>query len=75
MMMNTVQAKKMDMVELENVNGGGFFDFISDVVDEAVDFVTDTFESMEALATSVTEFIGEGLIDKLTEKMEEVFHK
>ena len=54
MMMNTVQAKKMDMVELENVNGGGFFDFISDVVDEAVDFVTDTFESMEAPATSVT---------------------
>ena len=75
MMMNTVQAKKIDMVELESVNGGGFFDFISDVVDEAVDFVTDTFESMQAPATSVTEFIGEGLIDKLTEKMEEVFHK
>ena len=75
MMMNTVQAKKMDMVELENVNGGGFFDFISDVVDEAVDFVTDTFESMEAPATSATEFIGEGIIDKLTEKMEECFPK
>ena len=75
MMMNTIQAKKIDMVELESVNGGGFFDFISDVVDEAVDFVTDTFESMEAPATSVTEFIGEGISDKLTEKMEECFPK
>ena len=74
-MMNTIQAKKIDMVELESVNGGGFFDFISDVVDEAVDFVTDTYESMQASATSVTEFIGEGLIDKLTEKMEECFPK
>ena len=74
-MMNTTRVKKIDMVELNSVNGGGFFDFISDVVDETVDFVTDTFESMQAPATSVTEFIGEGLIDKLTEKMEECFPK
>ncbi len=74
-MMNTMHTKRLDMVELEGVNGGGFWDFISDVVDATMDFVEDAFDGMEAPATSVTEFIGDGIIERLTEKIEECFHK
>ncbi len=73
-MMKTMNAARLDMVELENVNGGGFFDFVEDCFDIAKDFVCDTIENMKAPATSIGEFIAEGLIDKLTEKMVEVFH-
>ena len=74
-MMNTMHTKRLNMVELESVNGGGFWDFISDVVDETMDFVEDAFDGMDAPATSVTEFIGDGIIERLTEKIEEAFHK
>ena len=42
MMMNIMQEKRLDMVGLENVNGGGFFDFVEDCFDIAKDFVCDT---------------------------------
>ena len=74
-MMNTMHTKRLNMVELESVNGGGFWDFISDVVDETMDFVEDAFDGMDAPATSVSEFIGDGIIERLTEKIEECFHK
>ena len=74
MMMNIMQEKRLDMVGLENVNGGGFFDFVEDCFDIAKDFVCDTVENMKVPATSVGEFIADGLIDKLTEKMVDVLH-
>ena len=73
-MMKTMNAARLDMVELENVNGGGFFDFVEDCFDIAKDFVCDTLENMKVPATSISEFIADGLIDKLTEKIVDVLH-
>ena len=73
-MMKTMNAARLDMVELENVNGGGFFDFVEDCFDIAKDFVCDTLENMKVPATSTSEFIADGLIDKLTEKIVDVLH-
>ena len=70
-MMNTIQTNKLNMDELATVSGGGFFDFISDVVEATKDFVVDTVEDMKVPATSVTEFIGEGLLDKLAKSVGE----
>ena len=73
-MMKTMNAARLDMVELENVNGGGFFDFVEDCFNIAKDFVCDTLENMKVPATSISEFIADGLIDKLTEKIVDVLH-
>ena len=73
-MRKTRNAARLDMVELENVNGGGFFDFVEDCFDIAKDFVCDTLENMKVPATSISEFIADGLIDKLTEKIVDVLH-
>ena len=62
-MMNT----KLNMDELTMVNGGGFFDFISDVVDMAKDFVVETAVRMKVPAMNITEFIADGLCDKLAD--------
>ena len=37
--------------------------------------IEDAFDVMDAPATSVSEFIGDGIIERLTEKIEECFHK
>ena len=66
-MMNTMEAKKLNMDELEMVEGGGFFDFVTRAFEITKDFVVDTFENMKVPATSVTEFIGEGLLQKLVD--------
>ena len=66
-MMNTMTNNKLNMEELEIVNGGGFFDFISDVVDIAKDFVIETAVNMKVPAMNVTEFIADGLCDKLAD--------
>ncbi len=68
-MMNTMDAKKLNMDELEIVNGGGFFDFVSKAMDIVEDFVVETVEKMKVPAMSVSEFIAEGLIDKMTDAM------
>ena len=67
-MMNT----KLDMDELTMVNGGGFFDFISNVVDIAKDFVIETAVNMKVPAMNATEFIADGLCDKLADFTEDV---
>ena len=66
-MMNTMTNNKLNMDELAAVNGGGFFDFISDVVDIAKDFVVETAARMKVPAMNVTEFIADGLCDKLAD--------
>lgn len=73
-MMNTIQAKELTMAELETITGGGFLDFISNVVDIATDFVVDTFENMKVPAMNVTEFIGDGLCDKLADIVIDALH-
>ncbi len=61
--------KTMNMEELEKVNGGGFFDFIEDAFDIVKDFVADTAQNMKAPAMNVTEFIADGLCDKLADML------
>ncbi len=61
--------------ELENVNGGGFFDFIEDAVEIAKDFVVDTVQNMKAPAQSIAEFIAEGLSDKLAGMLYDILKK
>ena len=66
-MMNTMSNNKLNMDELTMVNGGGFFDFVSDVVDIVEDFVVDTVTNMKVPAMNITEFIADGLCDKLAD--------
>ena len=70
-MMNT----KLNMNELTMVNGGGFFDFISDVVEMTKDFVVETAVNMKVPAMNITEFIADGLCDKLADFTEDVLKK
>ena len=74
MMTNAMETKRLNMDELEVVNGGGFFDFISDVIDIATDFVIETAERMKVPAMNVTEFIADGLCDKLADYVEDILH-
>lgn len=74
-MMNTMTNNKLNMDELAAVNGGGFFDFISKVVDLTMEFVAETAENMKVPAMSVTEFIGEGICDKVSEFTENVLRQ
>ena len=69
-MMNTMEAKKLNMDELEMVEGGGFFDFVTRAFEITKDFVVDTFEDMKVPATSVTEFIADGLLQKFVKLIE-----
>jgi hypothetical protein len=71
-MINTMANNKVNMDELTIVNGGGFFDFISDVVDIVKDFVVETAANMKVPAMNVTEFIADGLCDKLADFTEDV---
>jgi hypothetical protein len=74
-MMNTMTNNKLNMDELAAVNGGGFFDFISDVVVAAKDFVIETAVNMKVPAMDITEFIADGICDKLANFTEDVLRQ
>ena len=67
--------KTMNMEELEKVNEGGFFDFIEDAFEIAKDFVVDTVQNMKVPATSISEFIADGLCDKLADLVYDALKK
>ncbi len=67
--------KAMNMTELEKVNGGGFFDFIEDTFETVADFVVDTAQNMKVPAMNVTEFIADGLCDKLADMLYDAMKK
>ena len=74
-MMNTMTNNKLNMDELAAVNGGGFFDFISKVVDLTMEFVAETAENMKVPAMDITEFIADGICDKLANFTEDVLRQ
>ena len=74
-MMNTIQAKKIDMADLERVNGGGWFDnivdFCVDAIEDASNFVPDELVAVELVVDEGVKRFSESVYDAL----EEVSHQ
>ena len=75
MMMNTIQTKKIDMADLERVNGGGWFDnivdFCVDAIEDASNFVPDELVAVELVVDEGVKRFSESVYDAL----EEVSHQ
>ena len=75
MMMNTIQTKRIDMADLERVNGGGWFDnivdFCVDAIKDASNFVPDELVAVELVVDEGVKRFSESVYDAL----EEVSHQ
>ena len=71
MMMNTIQTKKIDMADLERVNGGGWFDnivdFCVDAIKDASNFVPDELVAVELVVDEGVKRLSESVYDALEE--------
>ncbi len=71
-MMKVADAKRLNMDELENVNGGGFFDIISDFVVELVKNqqfeIPDEGSIVMMIADKLIEIFSNNLYDTLVDE-------